>query len=151
MAIRDVFKVSRKTFFNPTEWLGYRQLKTNTNIIWDTIKGLFVVSKPERIETFAAAISRLELTEADLSATAKRFLAYSIFFVILGGITLAVSFVMLYDYGFFAWLICTLVTVLFLVQAFRFHFWYFQIVQRKLGCTFQEWWQGKINPPESKL
>jgi len=37
---------------------------------------------------------------------------------------------------------------LFASQAFRYHFWYFQIQQRKLGCTLEDWKQSwvKSNP-----
>jgi len=30
MALKDVVKVSRKTFFNPRAWVGYDQVKTST-------------------------------------------------------------------------------------------------------------------------
>jgi intracellular multiplication protein IcmV len=31
-----------------------------------------------------------------------------------------------------------------LVLAFRYHFWYFQIKNRKLGCTVYEWYRGLL-------
>ena len=37
-----------------------------------------------------------------------------------------------------------------LSQAMRYHFWYFQIQSRKLGCTFQEWGSAvlqRFTPP----
>ena len=40
-------------------------------------------------------------------------------------------------------LLSSIVMLLALVIAFRYHFWYFQIQQRKLGCTLSDWfWQG---------
>ena len=32
-------------------------------------------------------------------------------------------------------------TLIALVLAFRYHFWYFQMKQHKLGCTFNEWYR----------
>jgi intracellular multiplication protein IcmV len=37
------------------------------------------------------------------------------------------------------------VTALLFANAFRFHFWAFQISQRKLGCTLAEWRRGKCD------
>lgn len=146
MAIRDVFKVSWRTFFNPVAWVGVTNIKATTGIIWNVTKNLFRVPKPEYVETFEAAKERLQLTEADIQKNKDSFLLNSIIFVCLAGVMFSTSFYFLFrHHTFLGWLIANLVTLLFLSQALRFHFWYFQIKHRKLGCTFQEWWQGKPN------
>ena len=46
-----------------------------------------------------------------------------------------------------AFIVSLVVMLIALVLAFRYHFWYFQIKQRKLGCTFNEWYR-RINRGE---
>lgn len=144
MAIRDIFKISWRTYFNPTAWIGLDELRRITRILWGVMRGVFVKPIPEHTESFTEAIQRLELNEADLQKTQQHYLIYSMVFVIFGAISFSTSFYLLFKYHtFFGWLMTVLMTILFLSQAFRFHFWYFQIKHRKLGCTFKEWWQGK--------
>ncbi len=149
MAIKDVLKVSRKTFLNPREWIGYDAIKDQTKTIWDILKALFTPAKPEREETFEQAMQRLELTEADVKTRGQTYFIYALSFLLLSIIAFFVDCYLLIYYhiisGFFLGLA---VTLLLATQAFRFHFWYFQIKHRKLGCTFQEWRNGKINKPE---
>jgi intracellular multiplication protein IcmV len=147
MAIRDIFKVSFRTYFNPKAWVGVTNIKATTGVIWGVTKNLFNAPKPAHVETFENAIQRLHLKEEDLEKSQKHFLTYAVVFVILAGFTFATSFYMAMAYHtFFGWLFSILATLLFLSQALRFHFWYFQIKHRKLGCTFAEWWHGKPNP-----
>ncbi len=151
MAILDVFKVSFRTFFNPKAWIGTTNLRATTGVIWGITKGLFVAPEAERTETFEDAIDRLHLKKEELEKRKNTFLTYSVLFVMLAGFSFATSFVLALQYhSFYGWLFSILVTLLFLSQAFRYHFWFFQIKHRKLGCTFQEWWQGKPNSEGKK-
>lgn len=146
MAILDIFKVSFRTFFNPKAWIGTTNIRATTGIIWGITKSLFIPPKPERTETFDQAMERLDLNKEDVLKKQNTFLSYSTLFVILAGFSFATSFFLAMQYhSFYGWLFSILMTMLFLSQAFRYHFWYFQIKHRKLGCTFQEWWQGKPN------
>jgi intracellular multiplication protein IcmV len=40
-----------------------------------------------------------------------------------------------------AFIVSLVVTLIALILAYRYHFWYFQMKQRKLGCTFSEWYK----------
>jgi intracellular multiplication protein IcmV len=143
MAVRDALKVTRKTFFNPLGWLGYKELKTYNKIIFANIKDLATVEKPERKETFEEAMERFEVTDADVKRISERYLLYAIFFVIVAAFTFAGAFVFLIGYGKFSGFMLALAcTTILLCYAFRFHFWHFQIKHRKLGCTFADWWSG---------
>ncbi len=62
MPIKDLFKVSRKTFFNPAGWVGYGWVKDQTILFWDLVRDQFKPAKPERTETFAEAVTRLKLS-----------------------------------------------------------------------------------------
>lgn len=140
MAIRDIFKISRKTFFNPSGWLDYDSLKSQNITIIESLKGLFSVPQPEREESFAEAKKRLGLTDEDIALGAKRYRQYAIGFVLLALAVFIYSFFLLFRYSVISgWLLGLAVTGLLLAQAFRFDFWSFQMRKRKLGATFTEW------------
>ncbi|MCD6039353.1 MAG: hypothetical protein K0S27_753 [Gammaproteobacteria bacterium] len=144
MAVKDIFKISRKTFFNPSAWLGLKELGAYTRIIGDNLKTTFTQPKPQYTETFEQALKRLNVTETDLQHNARNYKLYALIFLILSVIALIGGFYYLFKYGTFAgWILATMVALLLAVQAFRFDFWYFQIKHRKLGCTFDEWWREK--------
>lgn len=146
MAIRDAFKITRKTFFNPLGWLNYNELKTYNRIIWDNIKNIGDVETPTRTETFDEAVQRFDLTDAEVKRISDTYLLYAIVLVMIAAFSFAGAFVVLIGYGTFAgFILALLCTALLLCFAFRFHFWHFQIKHRKLGCTIQEWWRGKPN------
>lgn len=143
MAVRDAFKITRKTFFNPAGWLGYNELKTYNSIIWSNLKELTTIEKPQRTETFEEAMQRLDLTDTDVQETSNRYLLYAIIFVSLGALAFAIGFVFLIGYHTFSGFVLAMACVaILLTYAFRFHFWHFQIKHRKLGCTFDDWWSG---------
>lgn len=145
-----MLKVNRKTFFNPSAWLGYDQLKSATGGIWDIIKTLLVPAKSERTESFADAMKRLNLTNADLKEKMIIYRTYAYGFVIFAGCSFVTGFYLLFHHKTLSgWLLGIAVTTLFLSQAFRYHFWYFQMKHRKLGCTLNEWRKGKINHHEN--
>lgn len=146
MEIKEIFKVSRKTFFNPVGWLGVDGLKTASKTIWDLVRNLFSPAKPEYTETFEEAMKRMNLSEADVHQTARTYFIYAICFGIIGLCSFIAAFYFLFVEGSLArWMLTIACTGLLWVQAFRYHFWMFQMKHRKLGCTFQEWRQGKLN------
>jgi intracellular multiplication protein IcmV len=154
MAAKDIFKVSVKTFFNPSGWFGYGQVKQNTNYLWNFFRGMFAIpeapDKPKS-ETFQEAMQRYNLTPAAIAELGKDYLFFAIMFVLLAISMLLFSFYLLIvSRTIPGFLLGLAVSMLLTSQGFRYHFWYFQIKQQKLGCTFDEWWQalsgGKPRP-----
>lgn len=142
--VKSVFKVTRKTFFNPSSWIGWNGLSDQLRTTWAAIKELFTARKPERQETFEQAMQRFGLTDQDVELIRKRYFYYSVLFLVLAGIVLIYAFYLLIlRYTFSGWLLGMAVTALLLSNAFRYNFWFFQIKHKKLGCTFAEWWRGK--------
>jgi intracellular multiplication protein IcmV len=140
MAIRDVFKVSRKTFFNPRAWLGYDSIKDQTRTISSFIKDAATVQQPEHKETFEQALQRLNLNEETIKVAARNYYYYALFFLALAILDFLYGFYLLFSEGsILGFILALAVCALLLAQAFRNHFWYFQIKSRRLGCTFQEW------------
>lgn len=140
MAIRDIFKVSRKTFFNPSGWLDLETLRDQNRTIWEILKSLFTPEKPERSETFEEAIQRLNMTETDVMQAIRYYRYYAFGFFILGFLSLIYSFYLLVGHGSWTGLLLSLgVTALLGVQAFKYDFWAFQMASKKLGLTFKDW------------
>ncbi len=140
MAIKDVFKVSRKTFINPRAWLGYDSLKNHTQTIKTLVKDAATVRKPEVTETFDEAIERLGLKKEDLNSTEKTYFIYALLFFVLAVADFIYGvYLLFFHVAFLGFILALAVCVLLLSQAFRYHFWVYQIQQRKLGCTFEEW------------
>lgn len=140
MAIRDLFKVSRKTFFNPSAWIDYRALRTHTSTIATVLSAEFTVPKPLREETFAQAMARLKLNESDVKSIARNYRLYALFFLMLGFLAFIYTFYILFRYWtLMGWILGMGVTALLLSQAFKYDFWSLQMRKRKLGLTFADW------------
>ncbi len=144
MAVKDVVKVSRKTFFNPSGWLGYTALKTNSQFVWQTLRQLMTAPEStlpaETTETFEEALQRYNLTPEAVKEIEKDYLFYAGLFLFLGIFSILVGlYFLFFERTIVGFLLSLAVTMLFGSQAFRYHFWYFQIKQRKLGCTLNEW------------
>lgn len=142
--LKNVFKITRKTFFNPSAWIGLNGLVDQFRTTWSVIKNLFTIRKPERQETFEQAMQRFNLTEQDVVQIKSRYLYYSLLFLSLAGVVFLYAFYLLILKDTFAgWMLGMAVSTLLLANAFRYNFWFFQIKHKKLGCTFDEWWRGK--------
>lgn len=140
MAIRDYFKVSRKTFVNPSGWVGWDSLKAQTSVLRDGLKSAFTVAKPQREETFEEATKRLELTEDDIKNTIFNYRLTALSFLILAILAFAYAFFLLFRHGTITgWLLGFAVSALFGSQAFKYDFWAFQMRRRQLGLTFTDW------------
>jgi intracellular multiplication protein IcmV len=148
MALKDIFKINRKTFFAPGDWLGYNILRSQSVYIWTVIKIIlgpfFALPTAKHAETFEEAVKRLSLTEEDIKSSENLYWFYAAGFGIIGlGITI-LAIIFLLQGAFLGFLLALAVASLVLSQAFRYHFWYFQIKHHKLGCTFEEWRAGRI-------
>lgn len=140
MAIRDMLRVSRKTFLNPSGWLDFQGLRNNTAMIVSVLRTLFTTPKPLREETFEQSMARLHLTETDVSTIAINYRQYALFFLVLGFLGFIYSFFILFLYwSFLGWLLGMGMTALFISQAFKYDFWSLQMRRRKLGLTYGDW------------
>lgn len=146
MAVKDIFKISRKTFFSPSAWLDFDAIRAQNYAIYTIVRGLFTPDKPTYKETFAQAVERLGLTEADIKEAEDSYSAYAVVFLVITMLLLVLSFYLLFSHGtFHGWLLGLAAAALSLTMAFRYDFLAFQIKYRKLGCTIKEWKNRKIN------
>ena len=145
MAIGQIFKVSGKTFFNPRGWFNYDVLKDQTQTVWGISKGVLnpIPAQPALTETFEEAMKRFNVSEEDLGDISLTYLLFAGLFLVCGLGLLGFGIYLLLS-SFYAGAILSIAFTAFLLsQAFRYHFWHFQVKYRKLGCTFEEWRRGK--------
>ncbi|MHB1946837.1 MAG: type IVB secretion system protein IcmV [Gammaproteobacteria bacterium] len=148
MAIKEILKVNRKTFFNPRAWLGYDYVKAQSLGLFGTIKLLFgaKIEEGPQDETFEQAKQRLNLTDEDIATTEMNYLLLTAFYASVGFVIVCAAFYLLItDASYAAFILALALSTVLFGQAFRSHFWYFQIKSRKLGCTFDEWRKGISN------
>ena len=90
-------------------------------------------------ETFQQAVVRLNLTDESLRKQKASLLGLCFLMCFFGLCVFIYAIYLLFLGKWLASLISLVVMSLSYVLAFRYHFWYFQITQKKLGCTFKEW------------
>ena len=130
--------------FRVRQWIGYDHLVQNFKFIKSLLAIFTKKSIPKEslpiAESFEACMQRFGMGEKDLQQrmmVAKRITAI---YALLGLIAFCYALYIGID-GF--WLIAFvsfMVALLFLGYAFRENFNYFQMTQRRLGCTYKEWW-----------
>jgi hypothetical protein len=145
MAVRDIFKISRKTFLNPSGWLDLNGLIEQNKTIWSVLKNLFTKAEPTRQETFAQAMQRQGLAETDIPKLISRFTLYVWLFVGCGLAAFGYAFYLLFAHHLFVgWLLSMSVSVFFAAQAFRYDFWSLQLRRRTLGLSFADWKKSRL-------
>lgn len=144
MAIGDVFKITRKTFFNPSAWINYDYVKAQNKTMWGIIKDMITLQQPAGTEeTFEQAIKRMGLTKEDVENSAANYRAYALGFAIFGVVSFCYAFYLIFVHSTVTgWMLAIGTSALFFAQAFRYDFWAFQMRRRKLGATFAEWRQS---------
>lgn len=143
--VRGFFGFIGRNFLNVRRWVSYDFLKSSGTDVYRSGRAVFKAPTIEKPESFDEALKRLNLSENDLEARLSN--CYNTFVVFLV-ITCALALYTLYllFHGVFMGAILALaVTVLVGMHAFKYHFWMFQIKNRKLGCSFDEWKSNKVN------
>ena len=90
-------------------------------------------------------MQRLELTEADIVDRQREFTRLCYFFIALALLIVIYALYMAFQRNMTTSLISFCLAMYALTQAFRFHFWLFQLRNRKLGCTVKEWMNSEIH------
>lgn len=140
MAVRDWFKISRKTFIDPASWIGVRSIKFSNQVMWSALKNLFTQPVPTHKETFEQAIERLGLTEEQVLQIAKRYRIYALFFSLFGlGVFFYAFYLLFSSHAFLGWSMGCAAAALFFAHGFKYDFWSLQMRRRQLGLTFQDW------------
>lgn len=144
MKVTKAIKGMLKPLVDLPRWLGWKQISANTANLKDIIVRLFIPQKPTHEETFDQAIARLNLTEEQIQKRYQMFFYQLIFWVSFAVIILGYAIYLAGRHSPHGFLACIAIALVVLSQAFRAHFWIFQIKQRRLGCTFREYLNSGI-------
>lgn len=147
----SVIKKVFSSLINVPKWFDWERVKTFTLFVGDVFKRLFVPQSNATptdtspvADSFAAAQEKLHLTDAELLLRQNALFRLSMLMLCI-----ATGILIYSGYHFFhgaikAGLISLVVMTIALALAFRYHFWYFQIKSRKLGCTVQQWFKSGL-------
>tara|TARA_Y100000588_G_scaffold192606_1_gene206625 strand:- start:251 stop:706 length:456 start_codon:yes stop_codon:yes gene_type:complete len=129
-----------KRVFNVRSWLDWVRVKGWAIYFIQAVKKFFVPQPSQPGESFAAAMVKYHLTEEDVQSRQRSLQRLSHLMFGIAVLIFIYSVYHLYLFNFLAFLLSFIVMSIALVLAFRYHFWSFQLKQRKLGCTLQEWY-----------
>jgi len=135
---------SVSSILNPRKWADYDRVKENTLLIKDTAKTLFIPNSKKFVDSFDSVVERLGLTEEKLLQKQRSFLRLAFLAIFLALLVAGYAFYQLYHANYHTFFASLSLSAVCCMMAFRYHFWYFQIRQRKLGCTIKEWWKGTV-------
>jgi len=115
--------------------------------VWHMLRGLvatsFAIPESGDKETFDEAIYRLGLNEEDLEERYSSFIQQCLMFLFFAIVIFSYAGYLIFKGHPLSGIVTFLMSVMLMVLGLRSHFWAFQISQRKLGCTWSEWLNGK--------
>jgi intracellular multiplication protein IcmV len=126
------------------KWIDYQQLLKSNRSIVAFIKKFFIPEEASTQESFQEALLRLKLTPTDLLQRSKEFTRLMWIWIFLFLVSLSYSTYLFYIHAFRGFYPCIGISIIILTQIFRYHFWLFQIKQRRLGCGFRDWLNGQF-------
>lgn len=126
--------------FKFDKWLDLESIKENSDYLINQTKYLFRLPKPSHPETFKEALLRFEISDVELAEKLRyhKNLVY-LFLSIAGLFFLYFLYLFCFRKNFMGACMTFSLLLYSLSQAFRYHFWLFQLRQEKLGCTIREW------------
>ncbi len=129
--------------FNVRTWVDFDRMRSFTYYLLNGFRKMFIPGSSEREpgESFESAKERLNLTEQELVSRQRALFRLSL--LMSGGalVIFAYAIYHLYYGNYRATIISLVLMLIAFALSFRYHFWYFQIKERKLGCTFKEWYK----------
>ncbi len=138
-------RVSRiiKKFFNVRAWSDWDRSESIATYFLTILRRLFVPQQEKKadIKSFDDVVKGLQLTDDELRSRAKNLKQLCLFMIGIGACFYCYGmYQLLYGGALGVILSCVLMFISF-AMAFRYHFWYFQIEHRKLGCKISEWFK----------
>lgn len=138
-----------KKMINIPAWFDWERTKSVTLYVTSALRRLFIIDVEDAVkekeaaqtESFETAQKKMNLTDAELVGRQRALLRLSLLMVLISGLIFSYSIYHFINAHFKAGMISLVVMMIAVTLAFRYHFWYFQIKNRKLGCTIQEWFR----------
>lgn len=126
---------------SPSQWMGYESLRQNGLLIGKILLRTLGRDKKEKLQglSFEQCKAHFNLTEADIQLKMKNMLQIVQYCLILSVACFAYAIYLLVTAKILAAFVTITLMGVMLSYAFREHFNYFQMKQRRLGCTFKQW------------
>jgi intracellular multiplication protein IcmV len=141
-------KGTMKTFVDVPSWLGIKTLKLHTKGLYNWVKPVLFPRRASEKPDFDEAMQRQGVTNDELKRISHYYYINALIFLGLGFLCIIYSMYLLFNGAFFVSILAILLSMIIFMRAFGFHFFYFEIKHRKLGCTFREWLNGRIKEGE---
>ena len=137
-----------KPLVNVRAWMDTDSLGTNAVGIVRMFKLYFIPSAVDSTqqESFSDAKQRFQLEDEAIGDMQRTFGRMALAFSIITVVACVYTGYLLFYGTWHAIIIALALSTLAAVLAFRYHFWWFQIRSRKLGCTFKEWLHNGVLP-----
>jgi len=143
MGIGSYLKNTAKDNVNVKGWSSWITVKDNAKTITGILKDVKTeAEKPVVKATFAETVKKFGLSESDLNARMKSYFRVAVLCAILGLAAFCWTIFLLSKLMFLSSLMALSLSALMFAYAFREHFYYFQIKQKRLDCTFSEWFSS---------
>src|SRR3990167_9505220 len=139
--IKKVSVGTIKTVANVPAWLSYRYMRGNTKGMINYVRPFYTKPSLEGKQrtTFEEVVEQYKLTDDDLALRMKSLRWQSFLFIVLSILSLLYMIYLFSDLHILAGIISLTITALLLIKWCTCRFWMFQIRERKLGCSIQEW------------
>jgi intracellular multiplication protein IcmV len=121
------------------KWIDYQHLSKSNRSVFAFIKKFFIPEQASTQESFEEALLRLKLTSEDLAQRSREFTRLMWIWVFLFLVSISYSIYLFHIHAFRGFYPGLGICFIILTQIFRYHFWLFQIKQRRLGCGFCDW------------
>ncbi len=145
VGFKGVVKKGLFSGLNPTRWIGLGHLSDNAKTIKKIANGLVKTAKVDQSSSsykpknFEEAMQHYGLTEESLKKRMRSALQIVVVCLSLSALMIAYMIYLFSKDLPLASFVCIMLTLLLWSYAFREHFNYFQMKQRRLGCTFKQW------------
>ncbi len=132
------------SMFDIRGWADWDRLRGTSNYFLSVFRRLFIIRRvnPSEIKSFEEVLKEQGLTEETLQARAKGLKRLCIFMLIFTGCFYLYGMYELFYGGFLSVMLSLVLMFISLALSFRYHFWYYQIESRKLGCSLAEWFKA---------
>jgi intracellular multiplication protein IcmV len=143
---RTFFQFMASNFFNLSEWISLDIIRNMHKFFWQEGKTVLRpdTTSPQQKEEFSIAMTRHEVDEGQLLGRIRFHTRLAYFFCTLAIVGLAYTLYFLVRSYYYACMLAFAASAVALARAFQSHFWVFQMRERKLGCTLEDWKQGKV-------
>ena len=124
---------------NLRSWTDWDRMKAFTLYLLNGVQQFFIPRTTVDTESFEDAKKRLNLTDEDILVREKGLLRVSVLMVFFAFLLFVYAIYHFIYLQFLGGMLSLVVMFVALVMSFRYHFWYFQMKEKKLGCSIHEW------------